>query len=300
MLKELLKNEIPSTNIQGDKSTNTQGNYSRNTQGNWGKNKQGNFSRNTQGDYSINTQGNWTVNTQGNKSTNTQGDDSTNTQGNFSTNIQGDWSTNTQGDFNTNTQGDNSTNIQGDWNTNIQGNFSTNTQGDNCTNMQGDGSKNIQGDNSTNIIYGKDNITKCNGINQVTIFIYNDKNRVYVSEKDYKIGEVIKFKNMEIDKVYTTTPEVIEKLEEDEIVVMEAVQGQMLGFQGKSFNIDMTEGIDGIKYGLSKLLEFANKNATKIIYLTKIGTGIVGYTERQIIELLPDFPANVILPEGWA
>ena len=292
-----------------------------NKQGNCSVNKQGNHSINEQGDYSVNEQGYNSINEQGGHSVNEQGNDSVNKQGNYSVNKQGYNSINKQGDYSVNKQGYNSINEQGD--------YSVNKQGYNSVNKQGNHSVNKQGDYSVNKILGLDNITKCNGERHCTIFLSfrslssrffsSSSLAVYCEGKDYKVGETIKFKDSKIQKKYTTTPDSIETLEKYEIIVFGsnaegnhvgglaktcvekfgAIQGQSSGLQGQSYGINTMSGKEEIKKGLEELAKFATENTTIIIFLTKIGTGIAGYSEREIKFLLPDFPANVILPKGW-
>ena len=223
-------------------------------------------------------------------------------------------------------------NKQGNDSVNKQGNCSVNKQGYNSTNEQGNNSVNKQGYNSVNKILGLDNITKCNGERHCTIFLSfrslssrffssssSSSLAVYCEGKDYKVGETIKFKDSKIQKKYTTTPDSIETLEKYEIIVFGsnaegnhvgglaktcvekfgAIQGQSSGLQGQSYGINTMSGKEEIKKGLEELAKFATENTTIIIFLTKIGTGIAGYSEREIKFLLPDFPANVILPKDW-
>ncbi len=295
----------------------------------WDINKQGNDSVNKQGHCSINEQGDYSVNEQGYNSINRQGYNSINKQGDNSINKQYDDSVNKQGYNSTNEQGNNSVNKQGYNSINRQGYYSVNKQGNHSINEQGDYSVNEQGDYSVNKILGLDNITKCNSERHCTIFLSfrslssrffsSSRLAVYCEGKDYKVGETIKFKDSKIQKKYTTTPDSIETLEKYEIIVFGsnaegnhvgglaktcvekfgAIQGQSSGLQGQSYGINTMSGKEEIKKGLEELAKFATENTTIIIFLTKIGTGIAGYSEREIKFLLPDFPANVILPKGW-
>ncbi|HPC34135.1 MAG TPA: hypothetical protein PLP73_00600 [Candidatus Absconditabacterales bacterium] len=80
-----------------------------------------------------------------------------------------------------------------------------------------------------------------------------------------------------------------------------AIQGQSEGIQGQSYGINTMDGKDVIKEQLERLVKIARENKDKIFYLTRIGCGIAGYTDQEIIELLPsDLPTNIILPKGWA
>lgn len=115
------------------------------------------------------------------------------------------------------------------------------------------------------------------------------------------------------------TPEIINNLKPNEIIVFGsnwqgnhagglakicidnfgAIEWQADGLQWQSYAINTMDWIDKIKEWLEWLVKFANKETRKIIYLTKIWCGIAGYSEEDIKKLLPDFPANVILPKWW-
>lgn len=55
-----------------------------------------------------------------------------------------------------------------------------------------------------------------------------------------------------------------------------------------------------IKNQLFGLYIHIRKNPDKLFYLTKIGCGYAGYTEEEIVGILPDkMPDNLIVPNGW-
>ena len=86
-----------------------------------------------------------------------------------------------------------------------------------------------------------------------------------------------------------------------------AVMGQARGLQGQSYaietlnnNMDKVE-LKEIKSQFSELFKFAKKNKDKTFIVTKIGCGIAGYTEEEIMSCFDatKVPTNVKMPLGW-
>lgn len=79
-----------------------------------------------------------------------------------------------------------------------------------------------------------------------------------------------------------------------------AVWGQGIGLEGQSYAIptlgyDMEKlPLEVIKISLEELASFAENNSDKEFLLTKIGTGIAGFTEEEMEPIMPVFPSNVI------
>jgi len=140
------------------------------------------------------------------------------------------------------------------------------------------------------------------------------------------------------NKRYNYTPENLKKLESNEVFVFGsntegkhaggaaavafesfgAVMGQAVGMQGQSYAIP-TMTPDGFKVSpvdlLKSLLDFVSyveQNQDKIFYLTKIGTGIAGWSMREVRRIFwtaVDFvkpeeecslPANLVIPYEFA
>ena len=133
----------------------------------------------------------------------------------------------------------------------------------------------------------------------------------------------------------TNTPEVISKLESNEVFVFGsnlhgfhyggaahtayrnfgAVWGVAEGLQGNTYAIptldkDMAKvSEDDLKNSVSKFITFAENNSKLKFYLTKIGCGIAGWDVDTIKKLfwecvdntaeLGSLPSNIIIPEEF-
>ena len=86
-----------------------------------------------------------------------------------------------------------------------------------------------------------------------------------------------------------------------------AVMGQAEGLQGQSYAIptldkDMNKVTpEQLQASLERLAEYARVNSSTTFYLTKIGCGIAGFTEEEVIRLLNnvDMPGNIVIPEDF-
>ncbi len=124
------------------------------------------------------------------------------------------------------------------------------------------------------------------------------------------------------------TPENITKLNDNEIFVFGsnmkgdhaggaarialekfgAVMGQAEGPQGQSYAIPtLDENMNKVtpeqlQASLERLAEYARVNSSTTFYLTKIGCGIAGFTEEEMIGIIADikFPSNVTVPIEFA
>lgn len=140
------------------------------------------------------------------------------------------------------------------------------------------------------------------------------------------------------NKRYNYTPENLKKLESNEVFVFGsntegqhaggaaavafesfgAVIGRAVGMQGQSYAIP-TMTPDGVKVNRTDLLKslinfvsYAEQNQDKVFYLTKIGTGIAGWSMREVRRIFwtaVDFvkpeeecslPANLVIPYEFA
>lgn len=78
-----------------------------------------------------------------------------------------------------------------------------------------------------------------------------------------------------------------------------AVWGQGHGLQGQSYGIDTMSGWTTIEREVAVFIEFAGEHPELTFLVTKIGTGIAGYTVAEIAPLFRDLPANVVLPDEF-
>ena len=87
-----------------------------------------------------------------------------------------------------------------------------------------------------------------------------------------------------------------------------AIYGQGEGLQGRSYALPTKEtphhplSLHRIKEHVDTFLLFAIENPKLNFFVTKVGCGLAGYEETDIIELFRfsyDVPSNVWLPEGW-
>ena len=81
-----------------------------------------------------------------------------------------------------------------------------------------------------------------------------------------------------------------------------AVWGQGTGLQGQSYAIPtMQGGVETIKPYVDEFIAFARAHNELFFYVTKIGCGIAGFSEKEIAPLFKEAASleNVALPEGW-
>jgi hypothetical protein len=79
-----------------------------------------------------------------------------------------------------------------------------------------------------------------------------------------------------------------------------ARQGQAIGFQGQSYAIPTLDArykkipLEEIKKDLELLVKMAELYSEKEFLLTPIGTGIAGYSMKDLENILPALPSNII------
>lgn len=89
-----------------------------------------------------------------------------------------------------------------------------------------------------------------------------------------------------------------------------AIYGKASKLQGRSYAIitkDLKKGLKSIpllfiKFQLNDLCLFAEQNADKVFYVTKLGSSLAGYSIEEIKELfesLEQVPDNIILPKEY-
>jgi len=84
-----------------------------------------------------------------------------------------------------------------------------------------------------------------------------------------------------------------------------AIYGQGIGLQGKSYGIPTkdysieTLPLSEIRKYVEQFLKFAVDNPKLSFYITRIGCGLAGYTDKDIAPMFKGAPSNCELPEGW-
>jgi hypothetical protein len=54
-----------------------------------------------------------------------------------------------------------------------------------------------------------------------------------------------------------------------------------------------------IERSVKEFIQYANEHKELTFEITKIGCGLAGFNESQIIPMFKNIPDNCILPEGW-
>ncbi|HLO91290.1 MAG TPA: hypothetical protein VK172_09010 [Lentimicrobium sp.] len=81
-----------------------------------------------------------------------------------------------------------------------------------------------------------------------------------------------------------------------------AIYGQGVGLQGQSYAIpSMQGGVETIAPYVDEFIEFAQSNPQKFFYVTRIGCGIAGFTDKEIAPLFRNAleVKNICLPEAF-
>ena len=81
-----------------------------------------------------------------------------------------------------------------------------------------------------------------------------------------------------------------------------AKYGVGVGLQGQSYAIPtMQGGVDTIKPYVDEFIEFARQHPELTFYVTRIGCGIAGFSDKQIAPLFHDAleTDNIILPREF-
>ena len=81
-----------------------------------------------------------------------------------------------------------------------------------------------------------------------------------------------------------------------------AIYGQGVGLQGQSYGIPtMQGGVETIAPYVDEFIEFARAHPEYFFYVTRIGCGIAGFTDREIAPLFKKALGltNVCLPETF-
>lgn len=84
-----------------------------------------------------------------------------------------------------------------------------------------------------------------------------------------------------------------------------AIYGQGYGLQGRSFAIPTKDSslktlpLWCIKEFVDSFIDFAIEHPEYQFRLTRIGCGLTGYQDFDIVPMLKNTPNNVIKPPGW-
>lgn len=84
-----------------------------------------------------------------------------------------------------------------------------------------------------------------------------------------------------------------------------AICGQSYGLQGQSFAIPTkdknlnTLPLWKIETYIKTFIKFAIEHPEYKFYLTRIGCGLAGYTDKDIAPMFKDTPPNIIKPFNW-
>jgi hypothetical protein len=81
-----------------------------------------------------------------------------------------------------------------------------------------------------------------------------------------------------------------------------AIYGQGVGLQGQSYGIPtMQGGVETIAPYVDQFIEFAEAHPEYFFYVTRVGCGIAGFTDREIAPLFKKAlnQKNVCLPETF-
>ncbi len=84
-----------------------------------------------------------------------------------------------------------------------------------------------------------------------------------------------------------------------------AIYRKAEGLQGCSYAIPTKDywmrplPLNEIEEFVAKFIEFAKEHSEMTFVVTKIGCGLAGYKEEQIIPFFKGAPSNCVLPEGW-
>ena len=81
-----------------------------------------------------------------------------------------------------------------------------------------------------------------------------------------------------------------------------AIYGQGVGLQGQSYGIPtMQGGVETISPYVNQFIEFAEAHPEYFFYVTRVGCGIAGFTDREIAPLFKKALnlKNVCLPETF-
>lgn len=81
-----------------------------------------------------------------------------------------------------------------------------------------------------------------------------------------------------------------------------AIYGKGVGRQGQSYGIPTMNSLEIVGFYIDDLIEYALDHPALTFWVTKIGTGIAGYTVEEIATLFRQrvLPSNVRVPREFA
>jgi O-acetyl-ADP-ribose deacetylase (regulator of RNase III) len=71
------------------------------------------------------------------------------------------------------------------------------------------------------------------------------------------------------------------------------------GLSGQTYALSTMEGFAALQGNVEIFKQFARFNPDKTFMVTRVATGIAGYSNEEIAPLFRDAPENCVLPEGW-
>jgi hypothetical protein len=89
------------------------------------------------------------------------------------------------------------------------------------------------------------------------------------------------------------------------LVEFGALYGNPIGIQGQSYAIPTLDEnlcklpLKEIKKHINDLIDYAKQNTDKTFLLTPIGTGIAGFTFKEINSIIDILPKNIIKVGNW-
>lgn len=222
---------------------------------------------------------------------------------------------------------------QGYHSTSNQGVGSTSSQGYGSTSNQGFSSTSNQGSGSVAVVRGVGFIYRNTGKKfAVVMFVPGDDATTLVwTERDLNPNTTYKWLEGKIVGTYPHTPENITELKDWEVFVFGSNEGGMHAGGAAKLAAEKFGAIEGLSEGLGhhkssyafptlnrkmkkrssdelresiqRLIDSANSNPYRVFLVTKVGCGIAGYEESEMIELFQEFKlklsANIVLPKGW-
>lgn len=80
--------------------------------------------------------------------------------------------------------------------------------------------------------------------------------------------------------------------------VGEGRTGNSYAIPTKDYNLK-TRSLEAIRESVERFLDYALNNPKLHFEVTKIGCGLAGYKEHEIVPMFKDAPSNCYLPNNW-
>jgi len=78
-----------------------------------------------------------------------------------------------------------------------------------------------------------------------------------------------------------------------------AIMGQGEGLQGASYALPTMEGWESLVSAVARFLVFALENPSMTFQVTRIGTGIAGWSDEEVASLFQSAPENCQFSSVW-